>query len=33
MSSEPNVDMASSSNSVGTKRGRGHPKGSKKNLA
>ena len=30
MSSEPNVDMASGSNSVGRKRGRGHPKGSKK---
>ena len=30
MSSEPNVDMASGSNSVGTKQGRGRPKGSKK---
>lgn len=30
MSSEPNVDMASSSNSVGTKQGCGRPKGSKK---
>ena len=30
MSSQPNVDKASNSNSVSAKRGRGRPKGSKK---
>jgi hypothetical protein len=30
ISSQPDVDMASNSNPVSTKRGRGHPKGSKK---